>query len=142
MHFLEHYISWPVIKSYLIFNVTCQIQYFLAQYETHKTCKKQIFEIKFSFSCMFKINKHKFNNYISSIILFEFRYKSLIFFFIIIEFSIKPSCDPASDHLPPESGNHCSKRMKMALCEPKNVAVIVFLTVKGWFLRLFITNFV
>ena len=24
---------------------------------------------------MFKINKHRFNNYISSIILFEFRYK-------------------------------------------------------------------
>jgi hypothetical protein len=25
MHFLEHYISWPVIKRYLIFNVTCQL---------------------------------------------------------------------------------------------------------------------
>jgi hypothetical protein len=43
---------------------------------------------------MFKINKHKFNNHIFSIILFELRYK--FSFFIIIDFSIKPSRDPTS----------------------------------------------
>jgi hypothetical protein len=45
---------------------------------------------------MFKINKHRFNNYILSIILFEFKYKFL-FFSIIIEFSIKPSRDLRSE---------------------------------------------
>jgi hypothetical protein len=29
---------------------------------------------------MFKINKHRFNNYVFSIILFEFKYNFLIFF--------------------------------------------------------------
>jgi hypothetical protein len=51
---------------------------------------------------MFKINKHIFNNYIFSIILFEFRYEFL--FLIIIEFSIKSSRDPASDLRDPDLG--------------------------------------
>jgi hypothetical protein len=37
---------------------------------------------------MLKINKHRFNNYIFSTILFEFRHK--LWFFIIIEFSKNP----------------------------------------------------
>jgi len=58
---------------------------------------------------MFKISKHKFNNHIFSIILFEFRFK-FSFFFMIIDFSVKPSRDPTSDPprcsfvWPPEAG--------------------------------------
>jgi hypothetical protein len=51
---------------------------------------------------MFEINKHRFNNYIFSTIMFGFRYKVLIF--ISIEFSIKPSRDPTSDPRDPHLG--------------------------------------
>ena len=43
---------------------------------------------------MFEVNKHRFNNYIFSIILADL--DNCFDFFIIIDFSIKPSRDPTS----------------------------------------------
>jgi hypothetical protein len=60
-------------------------------------CGVFISYLKFNCSSMFKINKHKFNNSIFSIILFEFRNKFRFPFSIIVEFSIKPSHAPTSE---------------------------------------------
>jgi len=43
---------------------------------------------------MFEVNKHRFNNYIFSIILADLG--TSFDFFIVIDFSIKPSSDPTS----------------------------------------------
>jgi hypothetical protein len=98
MPFVEHYITLTPIK-----NIKFVIGLLLV--------KSNIFwdNIKYT-----NLNKHRFHNYILSIILFEFRYK-FWFIFIIIEFSIKPYCDPMSDPprpsfgLLPEVGNHLAK---------------------------------
>jgi hypothetical protein len=56
--------------------------------------KSVIIYLKFTCSSMFKSNKRRFNNYIFSLTL---NLDTIFYFFIISEFSIKPTCDPRTD---------------------------------------------